>query len=392
MRILHSIHSVNAKGGGPIEGLKQLGSINTAQGHHVEVVSVDSPDSPGVKDFPLPLHATGPSFARYGYTPRLVPWLKQHHSDYDVVIVNGLWQYNSFGIWRALRRTSTPYCVFTHGMLDPWFKEQYPLKHLKKWLYWPWADYRVMRDALAVMFTTEEERRLARRSFWLYHCDEVVVSYGIKVPDGDRQQQRRTFLDRHPELAGKRFLLYLSRIHEKKGCDLLLNAFARLIQRPEGASDLTHLRLVIAGPAADAYGAAMKALAKQLGIDHLVSWPGMLTGDEKWGAFHSADAFVLPSHQENFGIAVAEALACGLPVLISNRVNIWREVRLHEAGLVEGDDLSGTEQLLRGWFALSASDQEAMRHQAKSCFARCFDLEQFAISFIESLRLLGLRT
>jgi glycosyltransferase involved in cell wall biosynthesis len=360
------------------------------QGHQVEVVTLDSPSEPWVKDFPLPLHATGPSYAKYGYTPRLVPWLKQHHQDYDVVIINGLWQYNSFGVWQALRGTATPYCVFTHGMLDPWFKQHYPLKHLKKWLYWPWGDYRVLRDALAVMFTTEEERRLARRSFWLYRCDEVVVSYGIKAP-ADEPEQRKAFLNKHPELEGKRLLLYLSRIHEKKGCDLLLHAFARLNRQPETLAALADVRLIIAGPAGDEYGREMKALAQQLGIDHLVIWPGMITGDEKWGAFRCAEAFVLPSHQENFGIAVAEALACGVPVLISNRVNIWREVRLHEAGLVEQDDLRGTERLLKRWLALSPSEKEAMGRCARSCFTKCFDLAQFASSFIESLRLLGLR-
>lgn len=391
MRILHSIHSVNPRGGGPIEGLKQLGAINNKEGHHVEVVTLDAPESPWVKDFPMPLHAMGPSYGAYGYTPRLVPWLKQHHMDYDVVIVNGLWQYNSFGIWRALHKTSTPYCVFSHGMLDPWFKEQYPFKHLKKWLYWPWGEYRVLRDALAVMFTTEEERRLARRSFWLYHCDEVVVSYGIKGPEGDSEQQRKAFLSKHPDLEGKRMILYLSRIHEKKGCDLLLEAFARVVREPGSVAGSTDLRLVMAGPAAGNYGAAMQALAKQLGIDHLVTWPGMLTGDDKWGAFRSADVFILPSHQENFGIAVAEALACGLPVLISTRVNIWREVRLHQAGIVEQDDLRGTERLLRGWLALPVEEQAAMRNCAQSCFEKCFALAQFASTFINSLRVLGLR-
>ena len=84
------------------------------------------------------------------------------------MIVNGIWQYNSFGAWRVTPHSSTPYVVVTHGMLDPWFKRAFPFKHLKKWLFWPWADYRVLRDAAAVLFTSEEERRLATQSFWLY--------------------------------------------------------------------------------------------------------------------------------------------------------------------------------------------------------------------------------
>ena len=90
--------------------------------------------------------------------PRLLSWLRENATRYDAVIVNGIWQYHSYATWLALHRSETPYFVFTHGMLDPWFKRRHPLKHLKKWLYWPWADYRVLRDAQAVIFTCEEER------------------------------------------------------------------------------------------------------------------------------------------------------------------------------------------------------------------------------------------
>ncbi|MEB0151131.1 glycosyltransferase, partial [Pseudomonas sp. CCC2.2] len=82
------------------------------------------------------------------------------------------------GTWRALAKKKIPYFIFTHGMLDPWFKKNYPLKHLKKWLYWTWGEYRVLRDAKAVLFTCEEEKILARQSFWLYKANEVVTAFG----------------------------------------------------------------------------------------------------------------------------------------------------------------------------------------------------------------------
>src|SRR5213076_1488953 len=114
------------------------------------------------------------------------------------------------------------------GMLDPWFKRTYPLKHLKKWIYWPWADYRVLRDARAVLFTTEEERLLARQSFWLYRCREAVVDYGTAGPTGDAARQRESFRSAFPMLRDTRNLLFLSRLHPKQGCDTLLAAFARV--------------------------------------------------------------------------------------------------------------------------------------------------------------------
>ena len=165
MKILRSIHSVNPALGGPIESVRQSSAVLMRRGHEVEIISLDAPTDPWVRDCPMPVHALGPGRGSYGYAPRFSRWIRERHAKYDAVIVQGIWQYSSFGVWRALRGTPTPYFVFPHGMLDPWFKRTYPLKHLKKLLYWPWAEYRVLRDAAAVLFTSEEERRLARESF-----------------------------------------------------------------------------------------------------------------------------------------------------------------------------------------------------------------------------------
>lgn len=390
-RILHTISSVNPAGGGPIEGLKQLAAVNIRHGHEVEVVSLDDPESPWVRACPLRCHAMGPSSTIYHYSSRFVPWLREHRQEYDVVIVNGLWQYASFGVWRALHDTPTPYFVYTHGMLDPWFKRRYPMKHLKKWLYWPWAEYRVLRDARAVLFTCEEERLLARQSFWLYKCNELVVSYGTSAPTGDPEIQRALFLERFPHLRDKRCLLFLGRVHEKKGPDLLFRAFAALLNGlpPDRRRDL---HLVIAGPDDHAFGREMKALVASLGISERVTWTGMVSGDMKWGAFHASDAFVLTSHQENFGIAVVEALACGVPVLISNQVNIWREIQQAHAGFVESDDCAGAKRLLEQWIYVDSAIWQRMRIAARKIFADRFVIDQAAESFISAMKIHGLRS
>lgn len=373
MRILHFIHSANPAGGGPIEGIRQLAAVQKTFGHEVEVLSLDAPDAPWLVDFPLPLHTLGPGRSSYGYTPRAIPWLRQHAGEYDIVVVNGLWQYNGFATRLALHGSATPYCVFTHGMLDPWFKRRYPLKHLKKWLYWPWGEYRVLRDAAAVFFTAEEERLRARKSFWLYRCREIVVSYGTATPPGDVAVQRALFAEKFPALAGRRLLLFLGRVHEKKGCEMLLEAF-----RESHTGSGCDLHLVFAGPADSPYARRLQGEVIRLGLDSDVTWTGMLSGDLKWGAFRSAEAFILPSHQENFGIAVAEALACGLPVLISDRVNICREIDAAQAGLIEPDDQAGTRRLLGRWLALSDEERQAMGRRAATCFAQRFEIHQAA--------------
>ncbi len=385
MRVLNVISSVNPSGGGTTEAIKQLGQVLLHQGHTVEVACLDAPNSSWLKTFPLKIHALGPGRSDYKYSKHFVPWLRRNAAHYDVVIVNGIWQYSSFGVWLALhsfrkRGSHTPpYFVFTHGMLDPWFKRTYPLKHLKKWLYWPWAEYRVLRDAQAVLFTCEEERILARDSFWLYKCNEIVVNFGTAAPTGDPAVQRQTFLSQFPELRHKRLLLFLSRIHIKKGCDLLIEAFAKVA----GAEDSLHL--VIAGPDQTGWQAELQKQAKKLGIAQKIAWTGMLSGDLKWGAVYAAEVLVLPSHQENFGIVVAEAMACGVPVLISNKVNIWREVAADGAGLVANDDLDGTIELLKKWLAMLPDEQQIIQQKAKQCFTERFEIHKAVKDFLEKI-------
>jgi glycosyltransferase involved in cell wall biosynthesis len=261
--------------------------------------------------------------------------------------------------------------VFVHGSLEPWFKRAHPLKHFKKWLFWPWGPYRVLRDAHAVLFTTDQERLLARESFWLYRCNEVVVPYGVSAPPGDSDRQTEAFYSAFPESRGRRFLLFLGRLHKKKGCELLFHAFSHISESRPG------LLLVMAGPD---YGEQNKLqrLAAQLRIDSRIVWAGMLRGDVKWGAFRAAEAFVLPSHSENFGVAVAESLACGCPVLISDKVGIGREVKNFDAGLVAPDTLQGTLEILRTWINLPPADRECYRHQSVECFRQCFEVQSAA--------------
>jgi len=120
----------------------------------------------------------------------------------------------------------------------------------------------------------------------------------------------------------------------------------------------------------------LQPIVDEAGLADRVHWPGMLKGNAKWGAFAISDAFVLPSHQENFGIAVAEALACGLPVLISDQVNIAPEIEADGCGLVEHDTLEGTINLLERWLALNPDERESMRQQTKLTFAKRYDMRK----------------
>lgn len=379
LRMLHAIRSVNPVGGGPIEAVKQLAAVNRGLGHTIEIASLDPPGAPEVTACPIPVYPLGPSKGKYGYSGRFIPWLARNAGRYDVVIVNGIWEYNSLGAWRALRSSETPYVVFTHGMLDPWFKKTYPLKHLKKMLYWPWASYRVLRDAGAVLFTSNEEQLLAGESFWPYKVRGTVVKYGTRAATGNTESQLEAFFERFPELRGKRLLLFVGRIDPIKGCDLIIRAFSEVLARNRD------WHLVMAGPDQNGLRPSLDRIGEEAQVGNRITWTGMIAGDVKFGAFRASEALLLPSHHENFGIAVAESLAYGLPVLISNKVNIWREIQADGGGFVAEDDLAGACQLLRTWEALPVERKVQMRAAAAKCFETRFEIHNAASCLVKTL-------
>jgi glycosyltransferase involved in cell wall biosynthesis len=379
MRILHVIATLNPAMGGPIEGVRTLFTY-AKEGYVGEAVTTDLPDAPWLEGLTFPVHALGPAVGGpYGYNARLLPWLRENLHRFDGVIVNGLWQYNGLATMLATRGRK-PYMVFSHGMLDPYFKRRFRLKHLKKVLYWYPVESWVLRSAYRVLFTTATEEHLAEQSFAGWDWRAEVVPYGIRAPEGHPEEDMAAFLQHVPAVRGRRFLIYLGRIHPKKGCDLLLQAFARVAKTdPE-------LHLVMAGPDETGWVPKLHAIAEEAGCTHRVHWPGILRGAAKWGAFRSAEAFILPSHQENFGIAVAEALAAGLPVLLSDKVNIGDMLRGSGCTLIEPDTLDGTRHLLERWIGMPPDERAIMRDRATACFRSRFDMLETAQTIMALFR------
>jgi len=377
LKILQLVHTLDPSVGGVAASVLALSRGLARRGHKLDIVVLDDSASPWLADIALPIHALGAGLTSYRYSSKLLPWLKKQGGDYDRVIVNGIWQYLSFAAWRRYAGSSIPYYVFPHGMLDPWFKETFPLKHLKKWLYWPWAEYRVLRNAAAVIFTSEEERSQARKSFWLYRCREKVSPLGVEAPPIS-SNAKSEFLSRYPQLQNTRIFLFLGRLHPKKGCDMLLEAFAQMRSNDS-------ISLILAGPDQVGWESDLRRQVTRLNLTNRIVFTGMLEGPMKQGAFANAEAFVLPSHQENFGISVVEALAASVPVLISNRVNIWREIEADRAGYVESDDLAGTTRLLQRWIGTAPAEREMVRQNARRSFEQRFEIDRAVDSLLQIL-------
>jgi glycosyltransferase involved in cell wall biosynthesis len=377
MRILHIIATADPRSGGPWTLVRDLASEHRAMGHETHAVTMDPPSAAFLRQAEFPVFALGPALFGNKFSPNLALWLRRHAGAYDGVVVHGVWNFGSLAAWLTLGGRQ-PYVVFTHGMLDPWFG-RFKLKAALKRLYFAALERHALRHAEAVLFTTYAERDGAMLSTGQGFDNARILPLGSREPPQDSAAKQQAFEAAVPEIIGQRYLLFMGRLHPKKGLDLLLRAFARV------AAEMPELHLVIAGP--DGHGTTAR-IAQDIvdaGVFGRVHLAGMLQGTARWGAIRGAEAFVLPSHQENFGLAVTEAMACGVPVLISDKVEIWPEIQRSGAGFVEADTAEGTERLLRRFLALSDPERQAMGRSAREAFQRNFHIERTARGLLRIL-------
>ena len=261
-------------------------------------------------------------------------WLAAHVAEYDLVHLHALFSFAATaGAFWANRR-GVPYLVRPLGVLNTWgIQNRRPL--LKR-LSLHWIERRILAHAAAIHFTSEQERTEA--AFALPAARSVIIPNPVAIPEAE--ESPNVFLAQHPELAGKRMILFLSRLDPKKGLDLLLGAFA------QAQTSLPDTALVLAGNGDDAFVDELRDKARLLGLRRVV-WAGFLEGQLKRAAFAAAHVFVLPSYSENFGIAVVEAMAMGLPVIVSDQVGIQREIARANAGIVVGCDATELSQAIQ---------------------------------------------
>ena len=400
MKILHIIGSMHPASGGPCQGIRNSNPEMVRLGSYREVVTLDDPGASFLGSDDFPVHAVGPGKGPWQYSAKLIPWLTANVARFDVVVINGLWIYSSYAGWKVLRalrtqnlkhkqvKTKIPKLfIMPHGMLDPYFQRdsRRRLKAIRNFFYWMFIEKRVVNDADGILFTCQMELLLARETFLCYKPkSEINVGYGIISPPAFSTDQYQAFFKNCPGLNSHKYFLFISRIHQKKGVDLLIKSYAAVAK--QGRKNLP--KLVIAGPGLDtSFGEKMVNLAASFPeIKDFVFFPGMLTGDAKWGAFYGCEAFILPSYQENFGIAVVEAMACGTPVLISRPVNIWREIEFCGAGLVDADTVEGCSRLLERWLDLDEEAKVRMAAKAVSGFQQYFEITQTAVSLIDTIK------
>jgi glycosyltransferase involved in cell wall biosynthesis len=385
MNILHITATMNPSAGGVCQGIRNLIPELSILGVSNEIVSLDDENSDFLKSEDLVIQAMGSGKGIWHWNRKLKDWLSKNFYRYDLVILHGLWSYPSYATWKAIRKyrrsngNFPKIYVMPHGMLEPYFQNapNRKFKSLRNSIYWHMIEKKVVNEADGLLFTCQQELIMARTTFNDYvPKKELYVGLGIKAPPDYNPLMFNKFLEKCPQVKDQKYFLFLSRIHEIKGIVNLLNAYIEVLKK--GFSDIGNL--VIAGPGIEtAYG---RKIFQQVNQDPLlktnVFFPGMLRGDAKWGAFYHCDSFILPSYQESFGVAIVEAMACSKPVLITDEVNIWPEIKDASAGFVEEASLEGTEKLLIQWLNLDTETKKFMGENAKACYLKNFSVENTA--------------
>jgi glycosyltransferase involved in cell wall biosynthesis len=361
IRILHVIASLAARTGGPAKAVVGMARAVAKRGHAVAIYATDRELDAAERGALGVSSANTDAVTRDGVETRIfaqqpprvlaTSWplyraLEQAIPRADVVHIHSLYLFHDWAAARIARRAGVPYIVRPHGTLDPFlWKRHRARKRVIEGLF----QNRVLREAAAIHYTAAEEMALAAP--YVFGAPGVVVPNGLDLDEYAALPPPGGLRARHPEIGDRRIVLFLGRLNFKKGLDLLVPGFAA------ACAQHGDLHLVIAGPD-DGMLAPTRALVASAGIAERVTFAGMVVGAEKLAALADAYCFALPSYSENFGIAIVEAMACGLAVAISDKVNIWSEVASAGAGLVGPPSAA---QVTRQLAALAADPAAARR-------------------------------
>jgi len=335
MRVLHVIPSVSERSGGPATAIIPMCRALMREGVEVFLVTTDA----GV-----PEKRNGDAFEYKGVPARLFPsqlgesfkysrpmasWLTTNIRNFDLAHIHAVFNYSSMAAARACRDAGVPYVIRPLGTLDPWSMTQ---KSLRKRLFWQVSGKAMLQRAAFVHYTSDAEKLSTEGRMGLNHGK--VIALGIETSTATNN-----LADHFPELVRDPYVLVLSRLHPKKGLDVLIDAFQSL--------ETQHWRLVIAGDGPSEYVSRLNSKVK----GDRTLFTGWLEGERKEAVLGGASLLVLPSHQENFGLCVMEALAHSVPVLVSPNVNLATEIAAHNAGWIATIDKD----------ALAAKLAEALR-------------------------------
>ena len=345
MNVLHVTPSMSPQWGGPVAVVSELISALTDEGVHCEIATTrghrvgDDPTAP--PDVPIHVFDSSlPARIWTSYSSAMVRFLGENISRFDLIHIHEIWHHAGYAAYKAARRNPIPFVITPHGELGEWHLRH---KAMKKRVYMTLILDRMLRSADALhAITPAEKSRIVELG---YDTPVTIAPNGIDPAQFDILPDPSDLLDRFPVLKGKRIILYLGRLNPTKGLDILARSFSRISHRSPDTV------LLVAGPDEEGGRRQMESILRYEGVAEKVVFTGMLGGEDKMAVLALADLFVLPSYSEGFSIAVLEALASRLPVVITKACN-FPEVEEHGAGFV----VESNEEALSGTIGKLLSD------------------------------------
>lgn len=308
----------------------------------------------------------------FKYSKPLAVWLDANVAGFDVVHIHAVFNHACIAAAGACRRHRVPYVVRPLGTLDPWSMKQ---KALRKSLFWRLFGKRMLAAAAAVHYTASAEKSAAEGSLGLRRGQ--VIPLGVETPLTGTGTATELPFAKIPKLAGGPYVLVLSRLHPKKGLDIFIDAFVSLI----GKKNFTGWKLVLAGEGPDEYVQTLRQKVSAHNAADAIFFPGWLENDEKAAFLQRASLLALPSHHENFGLCVMEALAAGVPVMVSPHVNLATEIEAAGAGWIAPVTPAAIEAALAE--ALGSEAERAQRGKAGKTLSLEFSCERVAVRLNE---------
>lgn len=378
MKVLHVIPAAAPKYGGPSHALVPMCRALIARGVDVQIASTDA--EPG-GHIPVELQSqtsyegVPAIFFRkdwseaFKYSRTMANWLDRNVADFDVTHIHGVFSHACLSAARACQRARVPYLIRPLGNLDPWSLRQKPVR---KNLFLNLGGKRMLRGAAAVQYTSATEKKLSEGALDLNHG--VVIPLGVEL---GRNVEPASSNENSGSVGGRRpYVLVLSRLQPTKGIDVLIDAFVSLLKD----DNFRNWQLVIAGDGSPQYVAALKRRIEASNARESVALAGWLDGEAKADALNHASLLALPSYHENFGLCVVEAMARGVPVLVSPHVNLAHEIEASGAGWIsEVDTVALRNTMLR---ALGDDDECRRRGEAGRVLARKFDWHSVADALV----------